>query len=86
MPRISEFYGIYIYMYFLDHNPPHFHAMYGSQEIKVSIASGEILEGTLPSRARHMVLEWLELHRDELMSDWYLAAQGLPLNKIDPLS
>lgn len=29
VPRLSEFYGIVIYMYFSDHNPPHFHAIYG---------------------------------------------------------
>jgi hypothetical protein len=26
VPLLSEFYGIVIYMYFQDHNPPHFHA------------------------------------------------------------
>jgi hypothetical protein len=28
MPRISEFYGITILMFFGDHNPPHFHVRY----------------------------------------------------------
>jgi len=28
MPRISEFFGIYIYMYYRDHMPPHLHAIY----------------------------------------------------------
>lgn len=28
MPRISYFLGIAIYMYFRDHEPAHFHAMY----------------------------------------------------------
>ena len=28
MPEISRFYGIIIRMYFVDHNPPHFHAEY----------------------------------------------------------
>ncbi|MHC4473302.1 MAG: DUF4160 domain-containing protein, partial [Planctomycetota bacterium] len=28
MPRISEFFGIAVYMYFDDHSPPHFHARY----------------------------------------------------------
>ena len=30
MPTISRFYGILIKMFFDDHNPPHFHAEYGS--------------------------------------------------------
>lgn len=29
MPVISHFYGIAIKMYFNDHLPPHFHAIYG---------------------------------------------------------
>ena len=33
MPRISNFYGIVIWMYFNEHNPPHFHATYGEYEI-----------------------------------------------------
>ena len=28
MPEISKFYGIIIYMYIDDHNPPHFHVWY----------------------------------------------------------
>jgi hypothetical protein len=32
MPRISEFFGVLIYMYYNDHAPPHFHAEYGGRE------------------------------------------------------
>jgi hypothetical protein len=32
MPRISAFYGIIVWMYWKDHNPPHIHATY--QEFK----------------------------------------------------
>ncbi len=28
MPEISRFFGIIIFMYFDEHNPPHFHAKY----------------------------------------------------------
>jgi Domain of unknown function (DUF4160) len=35
MPRISSFYGIIIWMYWNDHNPPHFHATYGDFEILI---------------------------------------------------
>lgn len=30
MPEICLFRGIRITMYYSDHNPPHFHAMYGN--------------------------------------------------------
>jgi len=53
-------------MYFRDHAPPHFHAFYGEYEITVEIESG-VIEGTFPKRALRAVLEWLDLHRDELL-------------------
>ncbi len=50
MPRISEFYGIAIYMYYQDHAPPHFHAIYGQYETMVGIDPVVILEGRFPRR------------------------------------
>ncbi len=52
MPRICEFFGIAIYIYFNDHNPPHFHAEYAGHEAKFSISTLEMLRGQLPPRAR----------------------------------
>ena len=40
MPKLSEFFGIAIYMYWGDHGPPHFHARYGGE--KASIAIGDL--------------------------------------------
>ncbi|MCO6498116.1 MAG: DUF4160 domain-containing protein [Chitinophagaceae bacterium] len=37
MPRISAFYGILVYMYYNDHEPPHFHAIYGDYEVLINI-------------------------------------------------
>ena len=85
MPRISEFYGIFIYMYFQDHEPAHFHAIYGDAEALIEINTGYIRKGGLPARAQRMVLDWLELHRDELIEDWRRAQDGLPLSPIPPL-
>ena len=55
VPRLSEFYGIAIYMYVVDHNPPHFHAIYGEHEALVEIANGEFVRGGLPRTARRLV-------------------------------
>lgn len=85
MPRISAFYGIIIAMYFDDHPPPHFHARYGEFEAQIAIATGEILNGQLPRRARWLVAEWTELHRDELVEDWNRATRQEPLRRIEPL-
>ena len=85
MPEISRFLGIVIAMYYNDHAPPHFHARYGEHELRVSISDGKIMSGEFPKRARQLVLEWLDLHRDELMQDWELAQQRKPLQRIEPL-
>ena len=85
MPEISRFLGIVIAMYYNDHSPPHFHARYGESEIRVNIENGEIISGEFPRRASRLVLEWLELHRAELLKDWGLAQDRKPLIKIEPL-
>jgi len=85
MPEISRFLGIVIAMYYNDHAPPHFHARYGGNEIRVNIDTAEILSGSFPRRAQNLVLEWLNLHRFELLEDWQLAQERKLLNKIEPL-
>lgn len=84
MPEISRFLGIVIYMYYTDHAPPHFHAEYGEFEATVEIESG-VITGKFPRRALNLVLEWYALHRDELIEDWRLAREKLPLQGISPL-
>ena len=69
MPEISRFLGIIIAMYYNDHSPPHFHARYGDDEIRVNIENGKILSGEFPRRAQRLVLEWLDIHRAELLAD-----------------
>lgn len=70
MPRISEFFGIVIAMYYNDHAPPHFLARYGEYEARFAIDSLEITKGKLPRRAVTLVLEWASLHRNELKANW----------------
>ena len=67
-----------------DHAPPHFHAIYGEYQITVEILNG-IVHGDFPKRALRHVLEWLDLHKDELLEDWSLIQSGEPANKITPL-
>lgn len=84
-PRVSEFYGIAIYMYYNDHAPPHFHAEYGEDEGQFTIESLELLVGNLPRRSKSLVLEWASMYRDDLRENWELAREGLPLKWIPPL-
>ena len=85
MPEISRFFGIIIRMYFGDHNPPHFHAIYQEDSAKNDINALIIIRGSLPSRAHAMVLEWASLHREELLEDWKLAIEKKEIKKIEPL-
>ncbi len=85
MPEISRFLGIVISMYYDEHNPPHFHARYGSYKISVQIESGMVMKGFFPKKELRAVLNWQELHKKDLMQDWQLAEIEKPLNKIKPL-
>jgi hypothetical protein len=62
MPRISEFYGIIIEMYWSDHNPPHFHARYAEHRAEIDIRTLGVLRGRLPAKAMGLVTEWGSLH------------------------
>ncbi|MCD7846389.1 MAG: DUF4160 domain-containing protein [Oscillospiraceae bacterium] len=72
MPAISRFYGIIIKMYFQqsEHNPPHFHAVYGEYVGALDIQTLEMIEGDLPAKGQALVREWAALHRDELLTIW----------------
>jgi hypothetical protein len=84
MPIISRFLGIVIAMYWDDHSPPHFHAKYGDYEITVEILTG-VVEGRFPTRALRHVLDWHEIHRNELLEDWELCRRKENPKGIDPL-
>jgi len=55
MPELCRFYGIIIRMFWADHPPPHFHAIYGSHEALLEIATSEIIPGSLPLGAHSLV-------------------------------
>ncbi len=84
MPEISRFLGIVIGMFFNEHGPAHFHAVYGEYKITVEIESGAV-RGTFPKRAQRLVLEWTSLHKPELLANWERARQRQPLTPIAPL-
>jgi hypothetical protein len=70
MPEIARFYGIVIKLFFGDHPPPHFHAVYGEYLGVFNMETLEMIEGDLPGRAENLVVEWANLHQKELMSMW----------------
>ncbi len=85
MPRLSEFYGIVVYMYWKDHNPPHFHAIYAGDEALVTIADGTVLAGSLPRTAARLVREWTQLRQEDLMANWARAQIPGALLPVEPL-
>ena len=85
MPEISRFYGLVIRMFASDHAPPHFHAYYAEYEVTVSIRES-VVTGQFPARALRLLLEWRDLHEEELIANWdRLRAGELPV-PIAPLS
>ena len=86
MPEVSRFFGIVIAMFYDDHPPPHFHARYGSSKAVFAIDPPALLFGSMPPRALGLVAEWAALHREELLANWELARQQLPLHAVEPLA
>lgn len=72
-------------MYFNDHPPPHFHAIYGEYEAVIAIDSLLVLEGSLPRRGLALVVEWAGMHKAELLADWALCRDKQQPQKIAPL-
>ena len=84
MPELSRFYGIIIRMFYGDHAPPHFHAVYQGDEIKVNINTLEVMEGDMSRRARALVLEWAALciaRNCDRRENWPVAIKSLPKSR-----
>lgn len=72
MPVISRFYGLIIKMYFQqsEHNPPHFHVVYGEYMGVFDIETLTMIEGDLPNKAQLLVREWAENYKADLLKIW----------------
>ena len=85
MPEVSRFFGIVIRMYFLDHEPAHFHAAYSGFEAQIRIAPVGLMGGELPPRALALVVEWARLHEAELLENWSRLRSDQVPARIPPL-
>lgn len=87
MPRISEFFGIVIYMYWFDrdkHQSPHFHAK--SAEFKAVFSlNGNVIEGSLGPVGNRLVREWANARRIEIQNAWEKAIQGKEIPWVKPI-
>lgn len=88
VPSVCRFAGITIYIYYFDHAPPHFHAVYQDMVMEVGIDPVRVLAGSLPTAKTSAVIRWAKKRRAELLANWALAqAQGgnpVPPNLIRP--
>ena len=85
MPEVSRFYGIVIQIYYGDHPPPHFHALYAGQVAKIEIETLQVIDGSIPKRALALVLDWTSIHQQELLEAFNRAAALQAPGKIAPL-
>ena len=72
MPELSRFYGIIIRMFSVDseHPPQHIHIKYGEYQAVMELKTLNIINGSLPKRARILTREWAEAHQEELLEMW----------------
>ncbi|MBO6236215.1 MAG: DUF4160 domain-containing protein [Schwartzia sp.] len=59
-------------MYFQqsEHNPPHFHVIYGEYTGPIDIRTLEMLEGDLPKKELALVTEWAKQNQTALLEIW----------------
>lgn len=82
------FYGLIIMMYYFDnkqHHLPHIHVKYQDDEAVFNIDTAEMMEGFVPNNKRKLVEAWIEIHRESLKANWFLAKNGEKVFSIDPL-
>lgn len=84
MPEISRFFGIVVFFNFREHPPAHFHATYQGDEVSVDIETLRV-QGRISPRARRLLLEWADMHRDELLRAWTAMRSGRTFRRIAPL-
>ena len=80
MPELCGFRGVIIRIQFRDHNPPHFHAIYGGTEVTVDIHNPRV-RGAVPKRVGRMIRLWALLHREELITSWHRARNAESLGR-----
>lgn len=82
MLEVTRFYGIVIKIFFLrEHNPPHFHAVYGEHNGIFEIETLKMLEGDLSKKTQSLIVEWASNYKAELMEMW----NKKQLQKLPPL-
>lgn len=70
MPKVIELDGVRISINSQDHVPPHVHAEYSGHEALIIIATGAVLEGSLPSNKLAVAREYVRANAVALQAKW----------------
>lgn len=81
MPRLYEFDGWSIYMYFKDHAPPHIHIIKDGEEVVFSI-TGEHLAGSKKGLNEKKLQEIIKRNQDILEFNWNQMQSGGTYKKL----
>ena len=74
-------------MYFNDtdrHHLPHIHVQYAEYRCSVDF-DGNILSGTIPNKQKKLIVAWIELRKEELITLWNMLQSGNGTFTIEPL-
>jgi hypothetical protein len=83
VPRIASFEGLVVKLYFNDHPPPHVHVYAGRagrpgvRAARISIDTGEVIDGQLEPAKVATVKSWCERYRATLRAGWQRAQLNL---------
>ena len=64
---------------------PHIPVKYQRDEAVFNILDGELLEGDIPKAKIRLIQAWIEVHREDLLTNWELALSGQTPLPIEPL-
>ncbi len=77
MPTIAIIGGVKIYIYFADHAPPHFHAVFGEDEALIRISDLSVMAGRLPPAKLKRVQNWARDNQAEIALKWVQISESL---------
>ncbi|MGN6582939.1 MAG: DUF4160 domain-containing protein [Rhizobiaceae bacterium] len=70
MPTLARLGKVLIRVYADDHVPPHFHVAAPDCEVLVSIATLEVLQGSIDRRSLDAALKWARANMELLNNEW----------------
>jgi hypothetical protein len=76
MPTFFIIDGVKIDLYFDDHLPPHFHAIYAEDEELIEIETLDTYRGALPKPKHKKILKWAKENQAQLKAIWEALRQN----------